>query len=1713
MQTSDKLSSQEQMPSTQATMNASPIGREKVFRLLDTMFNLLLILLIAIGVFFRFSWVDWNQGTNLHPDEYGLTNTLTQLEIPDSIGDYFNTRLSTISPYQKYDENGQPTQHGPDNSMRWGQWPIIIIRFVAEMTNNTGYGEMRLMGRRLSAVLDSLSLLIIFLIGRRLYHYRVGLLAAALSALAAMQIQSSHFMTVETYGVFFSTLAMYCAVRAAQGANDFKRSLESASNVSEIVTELKDRLSSGDWKWYALFGVFFAMALASRINLIPLAGMILISIFIANVDSWPELLNNPNKIVLNVGVPLILVSITALLTFRVVHPMAFRAETGDTTILTLRPNPEWVQSMKVASNESRGIGGGPPGEQWANRTPIIFPFVNMVLWGMGLPLGLMVWVGFAWAAWRAYKNRDEMRAHLLPLVWAGGYFLFMSTRWVKSIRYLLPIYPFMCLFAAWAIIELWNLGATKTSIETENERSVRLQKIYRSLLNLGALVLGAVVIFGTLAWAWGFVRAVYYQDNTRIKATRWIYENVPAPFNLHIDTSSGLYTEPIPVPYDSRFEADVPLVLQFRPQVAGTIQSLTVGRTQNPSDTMGVLRVILAADPEGIEIIAQKDILVEPESINPQGSVYDTPFGPALLESGQTYYLIVSAPEGGPLIMVGTTISVESWDEALPLRMEGRDPFGGMYRGVRMEVRWPDVEDKLLMFLENLEQVDYIILPSQRAIWSTSRLPLTYPMTMEYYRALFDGRLGYDLAANFTAPIQIGPLYFSDVGGRVAWGKTPELPLFNFNPFAAEEAFSVYDHAPVWIFEKRDDFDIDQVKVILEAIDLSTVIVQSPREATKIPITLMLPPDRLESQSAGGTWSELFNSDSLVNRYQPIGVVVWWLGIGLMGLLAFPITRVAFPGLKDGGYPLARVVGLLVVAWGSWMLGSIGVPVTKGTIFLVLLAMGFLSLTIAWRDREDLIVYVRGHWREILWTEVLALAFFLFDLAIRLGNPDLWHPAKGGEKPMDFSYLNAVLKSTTFPPYDPWFAGGYINYYYFGFVIVAMPIKLLGVVPATAYNLVLPTLFSLLALVAYSVGYNLIVRYRNREASLRHPNPRVAGVASALALVVLGNLGTVRMQYEGLKQIGTIQEGEPGKLLVGLSQAVRGLSLYVTTEQHMPYSLGEWYWNPSRVITPAEGEAGPITEFPFFTFLYADLHAHMISRPITVLAIGWGLAMLLAAEQGKRRWIDVGLGLFVGGLILGSLRPTNTWDFPVYWVLGASAVVYAVWIRHKKFSAKTITEAALMALVLIGLAQFLYQPYHRWYGLGYESARIWEGSLTPLIDYLTVHGLFLTVIILWMVWETRMWMATTPISALQQIRPFISAIVISVIGVVILTAFLIGKGYVVAILIIPLLVWTGILLLQPRLPVEKRVTLILTGVGIALTFLVEIVVLEGDISRMNTVFKFYLQAWEMFSLAAAAALAWTLAYLSDWSFQWRRVWYLIVGALIFSAALYPMTAAPAKMRDRMAPDAPHTLDGQRFMLYATRAELGEAFSLEEDYQAIRWMQENVQGSPTIVEANIPEYRWGSRYTIYTGLPGVLGWNWHQRQQRVSGQPGTVEERVRAIVNFYITRSVEEAVDFLDYYDVQYVILGKVERIYFGKVLTCLPTVDGDSVACDLSAYPIGMQSPDVSPSECVPVDPSVEVGPMVCPTHGFDKFETMVELGMLDEVFREGETLIYEVVQ
>ncbi len=148
--------------------------------------------------------------------------------------------------------------------------------------------------------------------------------------------------------------------------------------------------------------------------------------------------------------------------------------------------------------------------------------------------------------------------------------------------------------------------------------------------------------------------------------------------------------------------------------------------------------------------------------------------------------------------------------------------------------------------------------------------------------------------------------------------------------------------------------------------------------------------------------------------------------------------------------------------------------------------------------------------------------------------------------------------------------------------------------------------------------------------------------------------------------------------------------------------------------------------------------------------------------------------------------------------------------------------------------------------------------------------------------------------------------------------------------------------------------------------------------------------------------------------------------LIAGAALFTMTGSWGKIRDRWIVDAPRGLDSMTFMKYAYYDDFGQRLDLSEDYRAIRWMQDNVQGSPVIVEANCSEYRWCTRVTIYTGLPGVVGWNWHQRQQRVFTSTW-VEARVAEVGDFYNTVDAELTRVFLEKYDVRYIVVGQLER--------------------------------------------------------------------------------------
>ena len=789
---------------------------------------------------------------------------------------------------------------------------------------------------------------------------------------------------------------------------------------------------------------------------------------------------------------------------------------------------------------------------------------------------------------------------------------------------------------------------------------------------------------------------------------------------------------------------------------------------------------------------------------------------------------------------------------------------------------------------------------------------------------------------------------------------------------------------------------------------------------------LMLGNEQRTILQSGGTWYELFSANTLQNRSQLLAVIFWWTFCTILGWAVYPIVRILFSGLSDHGFPLSRITAFLLFSYSAWIAGSTGIRVTRLLLGIILLIILVISLLIFIKNKKAIITEFSENKTYFIKVELIALVAFLLFLYVRFNNPDLWHIYFGGEKPMDFSYFNAVLKSEIFPPYDPWFAGGQMNYYYLGLVIIGMPVKFLGITPSVAYNLVIPTLFSFVVLGAFTIGWNLT----------KH-NKWLSGVFSSLTLAILGNLGAVRMVWQGWQRISTISTPlfNHFKTLNNILYALSGAGNWLLGNK-FPYSSGDWYWLPSRAIVP--GHSGEITEFPLFTFVYADLHAHLLALPITLFVIAWSLS-IINTNFIKEKNGHLLAKLTIGSLIVGSLRAINAWDQPTFLLFSSLSLLYVFITNRKEMLSNqqlSYFQIFIYTIYFVGMSFLLYVPFYLTFQQGYSEIMLWKGDKVNLSSYTVHFGLFIFILCVYLFYKVFHWMSKTPVSALRKLKPYRWHFEIGMIFIGLLFSLLLFDGLKIIVLVMPLLLICAFLFFQNGENPQTRFLLYLAGTGLLITVFVDIATIQGD--RMNTTFKFYFQAWTFLSISAGVALANVLRHTRKWKTVYKRSFYSILLVLVAGCSLTTITSTKNKMEDRFTNQAPHSLDGMIYMSYSTMMDgppVGnfENMDLAEDARAIRWVQHNIPGSPVIVEAHTQEYRhWGNRFSIYTGLPGVIGWANHQRQQRAVMDEDPVGKRIQEVEHFYQTDNLDEAITFLDTYDVSYIIVGQLERIYYSE---------------------------------------------------------------------------------
>jgi uncharacterized membrane protein len=371
---------------------------------------------------------------------------------------------------------------------------------------------------------------------------------------------------------------------------------------------------------------------------------------------------------------------------------------------------------------------------------------------------------------------------------------------------------------------------------------------------------------------------------------------------------------------------------------------------------------------------------------------------------------------------------------------------------------------------------------------------------------------------------------------------------------------------------------------------------------------------------------------------QIVAAGAWWLVSGLIGWAAFPLVRRAFAKLPDQGFGFSRPLGLLGLSYGVWLLGTAGwVPDTRASVVGVAFAMAGVSVALAWRGRRELVSWLRANRRLILTEEALFLAAFVIWAFVRANNPEITNT----EKPMELMFLNSILRSPTFPPHDSWLSGYAISYYYFGYVMMATLTRLTGVVAGVAFNLTNALWFALIAVGAYSLLFNML-NWRRKSGDQRLLAPLLAPLMVLVAGNLEGFLDVLHSQYLFWHQAadGSLVSSFWSWLdIKQLVQPPSGAPSWVPNRYL-------WWWRASRVVRDvslAGVDNEVIDEFPFFSFLLADNHPHLLAMPFVLTAIGFALHTLVAGREREFRMSRLG----------------ERWD-PAAMLIQAAAIVVVV---------------------------------------------------------------------------------------------------------------------------------------------------------------------------------------------------------------------------------------------------------------------------------------------------------------------------------------------------------------------------------------------------------------------------------------------------------------------
>ena len=680
----------------------------------------------------------------------------------------------------------------------------------------------------------------------------------------------------------------------------------------------------------------------------------------------------------------------------------------------------------------------------------------------------------------------------------------------------------------------------------------------------------------------------------------------------------------------------------------------------------------------------------------------------------------------------------------------------------------------------------------------------------------------------------------------------------------------------------------------------------------------------------------------------------WYLLAAVLGVVGMAVTGRLFRGFADKGWMFSKVVSITITGFLTWFLVSIkllkfttvtcvGITVVFGIVCILLYEKqrkaGYDCLPI---DNLDL-VYIE----EILFFAVFLMWTYLAG----------FHPAAHGtEKFMDYGFMETMMRSKTLPATDIWYSQGKINYYYGGQYFAVFLTKLSGTQVELTYNLMRTFVAAFAFVLPFSLVRQMTVDMQGKKVyGWKKRLPSITGFIAGLAVSIAGN-----MHYVVYAQI------------IPLIQKLKGQEV-------------DSYWFPDATRYIGFNPDVPdktIHEFPCYSFVLGDLHAHVVNIMFVLLLLGLLYAWTQKVRNttpsveklgAKKFWMQQLLmpHILAAAMLLGMFHWTNYWDFVIYYVVTGGTVLFMNIICLKGDIKRIIAVTAAQAVEIFAVATVIILPFTLQFTTMVQGVRLAQNHSLP-------HQLLI------------LWGLPT------------------ILTLVFVISLIVGK--------LKRLNHKSLYRLMKAIRTPDLFAVIMGLCAIGLVAIPELVyvrdIYENGNARANTMFKLTYQAYIMFGMTMAYVI-FRLLFVN------RRKILKAVGVIGLALLLWTCGYFGKSVDSWFG----QVLDPSQYKGLNATAFLETDYA--EDVGAIRWLKENIEGSPVVLEANGDSYSEYERVSAMTGLPTVMGWYVHEWLWR--NDVADLNAKADEIETIYTSTNAAEVQMLVEKYDISYIFVGSCER--------------------------------------------------------------------------------------